>query len=96
MFFADADKFLDFTLEENTKCVILRMSNVPSIDATAMRNIELLLTICNSHSVTLLLSHVNPFPMTVMKKAGFYEKAGAEHFVENIDVALQTAEEICK
>lgn len=96
MFFADADKFLDFTLEENTKCVILRMSNVPSIDATAMRNIELLLTICNSHGVTLLLSHVNPFPMTVMKKAGFYEKAGAEHFVENIDVALQTAEEICK
>ena len=96
MFFADADKFLDFTLEESTKCVILRMSNVPSIDATAMRNIELLLTICNSHGVTLLLSHVNPFPMTVMKKAGFYEKAGAEHFVENIDVALQTAEEICK
>ena len=96
MFFADADKFLDFTLEDDTKCVILRMSNVPSIDATAMKNIELLLTICKSHNVTLLLSHVNPFPMTVMKKAGFYEKAGADCFVENIDVALQTAEEICK
>ena len=96
MFFADADKFLDFSLEDNTKCVILRMSNVPSIDATAMKNIELLLTVCKSRNVTLLLSHVNPFPMTVIKKSGFYEKAGDACFVENIDVALKTAEEICK
>lgn len=96
MFFADADKFLDFTLEEDTKCVIVRMSNVPSIDATAMKNLELLLTICRSHSVTLLLSHVNEFPMTVMKKSGFYEHLGAENFVANIDDALAMAETIQK
>ena len=46
MFFADADKFLDFSVEENTKVVILRMSAVPSIDATAMKNLELLHTVC--------------------------------------------------
>ena len=43
MFFADADKFLDFTLEEDTRTVILRMGGVPTIDATCMKNLELLL-----------------------------------------------------
>lgn len=96
MFFADADKFLDFSLEENTKAVILRMSAVPSIDATAMKNLQILHTICQSRGVTLLLSHVNENPLLVMKKAGFYETVGAENFKETIDEALARAEELCK
>lgn len=94
MFFADADKFLDFSLDQDTKCVIVRMSNVPSIDATAMKNFELLLTVCRERNVTLLLSHVNEFPMTVMKKSGFAEKLGEEYFMPNIDAALEKAETI--
>ena len=61
-----------------------------------MKNLELLLTICRSHSVTLLLSHVNEFPLTVIKKSGFYEHLGAENFVANIDDALAMAETIQK
>lgn len=96
MFFADADKFLDFSLEENTKVVILRMSAVPSIDATAMKNLELLHTVCQSRGVTLLLSHVNENPLTLIKKAGFYEKVGAENFKNTIDEALLRAQELCQ
>jgi SulP family sulfate permease len=96
MFFADADKFLDFSLEENTKVVILRMSAVPSIDATAMKNMQILHAVCQSRGVRLLLSHVNENPLLVMKKAGFYETVGAENFKENIDEALLRAEELCK
>ncbi len=92
MFFADADKFLDFTLDEDTKVVILRMSSVPSIDATAMRNLELLHAVCHAKEVSLILSHVNEFPMTVMKKSGFYDKVGEENFAANIDDALAMAE----
>jgi len=96
MFFADADKFLDFSLEENTRVVILRMSGVPAIDATAMKNLELLHTVCQSRNVTLMLSHVHENPLATMKKAGFYEKVGAENFKETIDDALVTAERLCQ
>ncbi len=96
MFFADADKFLDFSLEEHTRVVILRMSGVPSIDATAMKNLEILLMVCQSKGITLIVSHANEQPLSVMKKSGFYEKVGAEHFQETIDDALRTAERLCQ
>ena len=96
MFFADADKFLDFALEDGTRAMIIRMSQVPSIDASAMKNMEILLGACRTKGVTLILSHVNEQPMKVIRKAGFHEKLGAEYFARNIDVALAMAEEICK
>ena len=96
MFFADAEKFTDFTLDGDTRAVILRMSNVPSIDATVMKNLEVLLTACESHGVTLILSHVNEQPMKVMKKAGFCERVGEVNFRRNIDDALVYAAELCR
>ncbi len=96
MFFADAEKFTDFTLDGDTRAVVLRMSNVPSIDATVMKNLEVLHAACVSHNVTLILSHVNEQPMKVMKKAGFYQRVGEENFREHIDAALAYAGEICR
>ena len=95
MFFADAEKFTDFTLDGDTRAVVLRMSNVPSIDATVMKNLEVLHAACISHNVTLILSHVNEQPMKVMKKAGFYKRVGEENFREHIDAALAYAGEVC-
>ena len=95
MFFADAEKFTDFTPDGDTRAVILRMSNVPSIDATVMRNLEVLATACESHGVTLILSHVNDQPMKVMRKSGFYERVGAENFRPHIDDALAYAGKVC-
>ncbi len=94
MFFADADKFLDFATEADTRVVIIRMRNVPSIDATAMRNLELQHAICKSKNITVLFSHVNESPLSVMKKAGFYDKVGAENYVANIDEALEKAKSL--
>ncbi len=96
MFFADADKFLDFSLEDNTKVVIIRMSNVPTIDATAMRNFEILQSVCKMRNVSLILSHVNAFPLSVIKKSGLYDKIGEEHFAASIDDALDIAKSICE
>jgi SulP family sulfate permease len=95
MFFADAEKFTDFTPDGDTRAVILRMSNVPSIDATVMRNLEVLATACESHGVTLILSHVNDQPMKVMRKSGFFERVGAENFRPHIDDALAYAGKVC-
>lgn len=93
MFFADADKFLDFSLERGTKTVILRMGSVPSIDATAMKNLGILLTVCRTKRIRLILSHVQEAPLAVMKKAGFYNRIGADSFVATIDDALAIAEQ---
>lgn len=91
MFFADADKFLDFSLEKDTKTVILRMGSVPSVDATAMKNLELLRLVCHQRKIMLLMSHVQDAPLTTMKKAGFYDRLGEKHFVASIDDALAIA-----
>jgi len=93
MFFADADKFLDFSLDHGTKTVILRMGSVPSVDATAMKNLEILRAVCSGKGIRLVLSHVQDAPLSVMKKAGFYERVGAESFVATIDDALAIAKQ---
>lgn len=92
MFFAASDKFADFILDENVKVLILRMRNVLTIDATAMKNLETLFTLCEGKNIKLILSHTNENPLKTMKKAGFYDCVGAENFVENIDVAIALAE----
>lgn len=96
MFFADADKFLDFEVDESTKVMVLIMSNVLDIDATAMKNLEGLLTTCKSQNITLVLSDVNENCMPVIKKSGFYDHVGSDNFVSTTDEAIALANKICK
>ena len=91
MFFGAADKILDITLKEFTSCLVLRMRGVPALDATAMNSLEMLRKKCEKRGIALVLSHVNPQPLETMKKSGFYEKVGAEHFCPHIDDALELA-----
>lgn len=94
LFFGAADKILDITVKEYTSCLVLRMRGVSAIDATAMNSLEMLYKKCQSKGISLVLSHVNEQPLHAMKKAGFYEKIGAENFCPHIDDALKRAEEI--
>lgn len=96
MFFADSDKLADFPIEEGTKTLILRLGNVISVDATAMKNLEQLLDKCRSEGTTLVLSHLTPATLDVMKKARFIEKVGSDNVVNNIDEALLLAEKYGK
>ncbi|MBQ8605893.1 MAG: sulfate permease [Clostridia bacterium] len=96
LFFGSADKILDISLKDYTKCLILRMRGVPSVDATAMNSLEALYKKCEQKGVKLILSHVNDQPMKVMKKSGFYKKIGKENFVSHIDTALVRASVILK
>ncbi len=94
LFFGAADKILDVTFKEYTRCLILRMREVNALDATAMNALEELHKKCQKKKVMLVFSHVNEQPLAVMKKAGFYEAGGAEHFCAHIDDALALAEKI--
>ncbi|MGN0424632.1 MAG: SulP family inorganic anion transporter [Acetatifactor sp.] len=94
MFFAAAGKILNISVEEGTKVLIIRMRGVNAIDATAMHNMEQLYDTCAKKGITMVLSHVNSQPRSVMKKAGFDKKIGQENFCAHIDDALKRAEDL--
>ncbi len=94
MFFATAGKILQISPKEGTKALVLRMRSVSAIDATAMRNLELLYEDCQNRGVQLIMSHVNEQPMKVIHKAGFDQKLGADNFCPHIDDALARAQSI--
>ena len=95
MFFADADKFMQLVFDEDTRVVILRMGGVPSIDATAIKDMDVILTACQSRSVQLLLSHVNEQPRAIMQRSGFLSRLGEQNVTANIDDALTLAKQLC-
>lgn len=91
MFFAAADKFMRIPIQDKVRVLIIRMRNVPAMDATALRNLTNIYHTCEKRGITLLLSHVNEQPMKVMKKAGFDRLVGEENLCGNIDEALARA-----
>lgn len=94
MFFGAADKLLKIAVQDNAKCLILRMRSVNAIDSTAMRNFERLYKECQKKKVTLIFSHVNNQPMSIMHKAGFYEEVGADNFCAHINDAMKRAQDL--
>jgi SulP family sulfate permease len=94
MFFAAADKFMEISADPGIKVVIIRMRGVPAMDVTALRSLENIYNLCKKRGITMLLSHVQEQPKSMMEKAGFAEQIGEENFCANIDAALERAEQI--
>ncbi len=96
LFFAAADQLLSIDSKAYTKVVVIRMRSVPAIDASAMKSLRELADRAKRKNITLLFSHVNEQPMSVMKKDGFIDSVGADHFLPNIVAALDYAENLIK
>ncbi len=94
MFFGAADQLLKVALNENTKVMILRMRSVTAIDSTAMRNLNKIWEDCKKKKVTLIFSHVEKQPLTIMKKSGFYTEVGKENFCAHIFDAIKRAKDL--
>lgn len=75
-FFGAADKFLEVVDEVQgaAKVLILNMKNVPAMDATAKRSLDLIYNNCCKHGTKLILSNIQPQPHQVLKKSGFLDK----------------------
>lgn len=50
--------------------------------------------LCKKRGITLVLSHVQEQPKSMMEKAGFAAEVGEENFCANIDAALAHAQDI--
>ncbi|MBN2558077.1 MAG: sulfate permease [Clostridia bacterium] len=88
-FFAAAEKFIDGikTLNSQTRIVIIRMRNVPFIDATALRTFEVVVRQCNSKKIELLVSGLNPKAKKELLGSKVYEKIGSERFFKTVEEA---------
>ena len=94
MFFATSDKLLSIPIKSGVKVVIFRMRNIPALDVSALRALKQVYHLCLEQNITVLFSHVNEQPLSVMKKAGFYDEVGEGNFLANIDEALEKAKQI--
>ena len=96
LFFGAVEKFkaaLDMT-SSHPKILILRMRQVPSIDAAGIQMIEGLLSKCRSEGAQLLLSGVHSQPIVALSKSGLLKDIGEQNVLANIDAALNRAREI--
>lgn len=94
MFFAVSDKFMSVVLDTSIDVLVIRMRNVPAIDATGIETLKKIIQKCERHNIDVVFSHVNEQPKKAMKKAGFAKLVGKENFCNHIDTALVRAEEI--
>lgn len=94
LFFAASERIKNIVADDTTKCIILRMRSVSSLDATAVQTLEELVEDCKKKGINVILSHVNKQPMTVIRKAGLDKLIGEENFCPNIDAALSKAASI--
>lgn len=96
MFFAASDELLNIKAKEDTNVLILRMRSVPALDITALNTLRKIHKECNEKGIFLIFSHVLDQPYRTMKKNGFVEEIGEEHFVAKISDALKLAETLVK
>lgn len=98
-FFGAAYKFLDTTkiiAGKGTKAIIIRMANVPFMDATALHSFEKFINTSQKKKIKVYISKINEQPLAVLKNTGLYEKIGAENFFTATADAIISSEEMLK
>ncbi len=97
-FFGAADVLKDVinNLQKPPKVFILRMRQVPMIDASGMNGLKEFFVKCRNARTTLLLSGVHGHTEKDLKKFGLSRLIGEEHIFPHIDAALMKARELLK
>ncbi len=95
-FFGAASKFKETlrTVDKKSRVLILRLRNVPAIDATGLATIEDIFDECRKNNSTLILSGIHAQPLFAAEKAGLIQKIGDDNVCGSIDDALKRAREL--
>jgi sulfate permease, SulP family len=95
-FFGAGKKFKDqmSIVEETPKVRIIRMRNVPAIDATGLQTLKDFYNDAKKKNMHLILSGVHTQPLYAMTQAGIFDMYGEDNIHGNIDDALDRAREI--
>ncbi|MFA7228909.1 MAG: sulfate permease [Melioribacteraceae bacterium] len=92
-FFGAAKKFKDemLEIEEPPKVRIIRMRNVPAVDATGLQTLKDFYNDAKKQKTHMILSGVHTQPLYAMTQAGLFDLYGEENIFGNIDDALDHA-----
>ena len=95
-FFGVADRLKDVLrrVERAPKVFILRMRNVPAVDASGMHALDEFRVKCRREGIHLLLAGVHAQPLNAFLDYGLFDRIGEENILENIDDALDRAREL--
>lgn len=94
-FFGAADKFLAALnqIGDETNTLIIRMRNVPAMDATALNAFMRMIEICKKRHIKILLSGLRDQPLKVIKNAELDQEIGPDNIFttesEAIDYVLK-------
>ncbi|HEX4440562.1 MAG TPA: sulfate permease [Thermoanaerobaculia bacterium] len=92
-FFGAADKIKDVLhyVAKKPKAFVLRMRNVPVIDASGIRVLDDLFESFRHQHVRFLIAGVQAQPLLTLERAGRMERYGRESFFPTLDAALEAA-----
>jgi len=95
-FFAAAEKLKDVLsfVARRPKVFILRMRNVPAIDATGIRVLDDLHDSSVRHGIAFLISGLQAQPLVALERAGRLARYGRQNLAGDLDEALERAQEI--
>jgi SulP family sulfate permease len=97
-FFGAAEK-LERTLahiQRPATTLILRMGNVPFVDATGIFAIEEIITDFQTHGASVVLTEVRPNVLHKLERGGIIEHVGSNNVVGSLELALQRAAQLRK
>ncbi len=91
LFFGASRKFEEVMdeIHERTQFLILRMRNVPFVDATGVRRLQELAASMKSRKVTIIISGANKEVRKALLQGGLYDAIGKNNVHENITSALE-------
>lgn len=95
-FFGAAKKFKDqmMKIEKPPKVRIIRMRNVPAIDATGLQTLRDFYNDAKKYETHLILSGVHAQPLMAMEKSDVLKLYGEKNILANIDDSLKLAGKI--
>jgi SulP family sulfate permease len=95
-FFGAAYKFKDSfkIIEKKPKVLIVRMRNVPVIDATGLHTMEDVLRMCRHSRIQLIISGLQPAVYEEFRKSRLLFKIGKRYVTTDLETALKRAVEV--
>jgi sulfate permease, SulP family len=95
-FFGAADKIKDVLhfVAKKPRVFVLRMRNVPAMDASGIRVLDDLYESFTRQGIRFLISGIRAQPLQALERAGRIDRYGRENFPESLDDALLRADEL--
>lgn len=95
-FFGAADKIKDVLhfVARKPRVFILRMRNVPAIDASGIRVLDDLFESFSRQGIQFLIAGIDAQPRQALERAGRMDRYGRENFVPTLDEALLRARDL--